>query len=147
MASYIVRNAVKTADRPDKGYGPMQEIELVLQEYGQAEEISASWYTKRETALPDAGSRIEGELEPSQFGLKFKKAKGAGGGFRGGGGKSPEERRSIAMQSSAARAVEIVRIAVDAGLWKPETPEAVTTAALRVADRVFDRVQKAEAGS
>lgn len=94
---------------------------------------------------PKTGETVEGTVEQGgAHGPKLQEPRRGGGGGRA---KPPEERRSIAMQSSNQRGVEVVRIAVDAGLWKPETPEAVTAAALKVADEFFARVMKAEAGA
>jgi len=86
------------------------------------------------------GMKLEGHLEPGdRGGLKFK----AANGFAGSGGprgKSPEERKSIAMQASQKVGVDVVRIAVDAGLWKPETPAAVAAAVRNVAAELFAQV-------
>lgn len=108
MPTYIVKNALKTGDKPDKGYGPMQTIALTLQEYGQAEEIAAEWYTKATNAVPALGSQLEGDVEPSQYGNKFKKAKA--GGFGGRGGRSPEESKSITRQHSQHMALLYVQL-------------------------------------
>lgn len=96
---------------------------------------------------PAVGESLEGDVDRSgQYGPKLQEPRRqGGGGFNRS--KTPEERRSIAMQSSAARGVDVVRIAVDAGLWKPESPDAVAEAAVKVADKFFQLVQKAEAGA
>lgn len=95
---------------------------------------------------PEAGQAVEGTVDQSgQYGPKFKEDRKGGGGFNRA--KSPEERRSIAMQSSLARAVDVVRIAVDAGVFKPEGPDSLVDAVLAASDRCFERVMKAEAGS
>lgn len=96
---------------------------------------------------PEAGQTLEGTVDTSgQYGPKFKEARqgAGGGGFRS---KPPEERRSIAMQSSCVRGVELVRIAVEHGVWKPETTADLQEAALAFADKFYERVQKAEAGA
>jgi hypothetical protein len=104
MPTFTVKNAIKTSDKPDKGYGPMQEIALVLQgDDPSAPEVSASWYTSIKTDVPQAGARLEGDVELTQYGTKFKKAKGAG--FAGGGGRSPEDRKSIVRQHSQEMAL------------------------------------------
>lgn len=118
MPTYTVREAEKVADRPDKGYGPMQSIRLVLQEYGQAETTGAEWYTKAATALPTVGSMIEGDIKPGQYGPQFKRAQQAGGGGRGGG-RSPEESRRIVRQHSQHMALKYAAMRLEDGDLPP----------------------------
>ena len=110
MPVYTVKQAEKIGDKPDKGYGPMQSIRLELQEYGQAEATSAEWYTKATTAIPLAGSTIEGDIKPGQYGPQFKKAQQAGGFGGGRGGRSPEETKAIVRQHSQAMALQYAAI-------------------------------------
>lgn len=117
MPSYLVKEATKTGDKPDKGFGPMQTIALTLQEYGQAEQIGAEWYTKATTAVPASGSTIDGEVSPSQYGLKFKKAQQPGGGGRG---RSPEDTKQIVRQHSQEMALRYCTVRATQGKL-PET--------------------------
>src|SRR5215207_9541701 len=99
MPTYTVKAAGLKKEIPDGKYGPAKVLWLRLQEYGQPE-IVLDWYTKATTPLPESGSRLEGTVEQTEYGSKFKKALGAGGGR-----KPPEERHSIAMQNSHGVAV------------------------------------------
>lgn len=96
MPTYTVKQATKKKDVQGQ-HGPMKVVTLQLS--GPDGDQTAEWFTKDQTPLPDAGSQIEGTVEPSEYGLKFKKAAGAftGGGFRG---RSPEENRRIVRQHS-----------------------------------------------
>lgn len=136
MTSFTVKSAVKTGDKPDKGYGPMQSIQLVLQEYGTTTDLGAEWYTKATTAVPTAGAVIEGTIEPSQYGPKFKKAQ-AGGTYQGGGGRggrSPEETKSIVRQHSQHMALLYTKIKADLG----QLPESWGMAEVRTIIDWFD---------
>lgn len=95
MPTFTVKQASHKKDVPGK-HGPMKVLTLQLS--GPEGDQTAEWFTKHDTALPEPGSSIEGTVEPSEYGLKFKKAAGQfGGGFRG---RSPEENRRIVRQHS-----------------------------------------------
>lgn len=103
MPAFTVKEATQKSTK-QTDYGQMQSIELVLQEYGVAETTKAEWYTKGTTPLPQPGSQLEGELHPSQYGLKFKKT--PVGGPPRAGGRSPEETRQIVRQHSQMVALQ-----------------------------------------
>jgi hypothetical protein len=90
---------------------------------------------------PEAGQTVEGEVKQTDYGPKlFEPRKAAGGGgFR----DSPETRRSIAMQSSVTRAVEIVRLAADTN----STPDVIARTVESVARDIYALVQNAEKGA
>jgi hypothetical protein len=99
--TYTVEAVHGTEPKPDKGYGEMQQIKMTL-----AGEGRVSWYTKRQTALPQPGAQLEGTVEDSEYGKKFKKAKtqmgfGGGGGFR----MDPAKDRRITRMASQERAL------------------------------------------
>lgn len=71
MSTYTVTQARKAKDVEGQ-HGPMQVIELVLQD--ETGSKTAEWYTKAATPLPQVGSQVEGTIEQGQYGLKFKKA-------------------------------------------------------------------------
>lgn len=106
MTAFIVKQAAQKKTVEGQ-HGPMQVIDLVLQEYGVAETTAAEWFTKAVTPLPTPGSQLEGEITPSQYGLRFKKAP-AGGFTAGRGGRSPEESRRIVRQHSQHMAIRWV---------------------------------------
>jgi hypothetical protein len=92
--------------------GPMQVISLRLTD--GTTEHNAEWFTKAATPLPSPNSRIEGTLEPSDYGMKFKKAfNGAAGGPRG---RSPEETASIVRQHSQTAVGNLLIAKATAGL-------------------------------
>lgn len=129
-----------------KAGAPWKSYRVTLKNAAGAELGNVEISRAASAPAPAVGEQVEGEVDKSgQYGPKLQEPRRSGGGG-GGRAKSPEERRSIAMQSSATRGVEVVRIAVDAGLWKPESPEAVTDAALKVAGRFYERVLEAEKG-
>jgi hypothetical protein len=143
---FTVVEATKKKDVEGRN-GPMQVIGLgLIDEAGTA--VAAEWYTRADTALPQPASTLDGDVEDGPYGKKFKKAApafGGGGGFRQ---KDPAERRSIAMQSSLTRAVEVVRLAHDLG-WKPDGEKPVSAladAVAVVARKFYKQVLDAEAG-
>lgn len=144
MATYTVRKAAHKKD-VTTAHGEMQVINLALVEEGKDETIIAEWFTKKSTPIPEAGARLEGEIRPGQYGNNFKKA-APQGGFRPGG-KSPEERRAIAMQSSGQRGTDIICALITAGAWKPESADDAAQAALKIAERFYDAVMKAESNA
>lgn len=101
MPVYTVKQVGAPIEKPDRGYGPMQEIALVLND-GQSD-VTAPWYTSAKSTVPQVGDTLEGEIEQGQYGPKFKKAKRPppGGGPRV---KSAEE-----LEADAARQRMIVR--------------------------------------
>lgn len=127
---------------------PMKAYRVTLRNDAGRELANVEWSKGASEPAPKVGDTTPAEASVDQSGsygpkLILPKRKGGGGGFK----DSPETRRSIAMQSSTARAVEMVRITVDVGLWRPETPDDVVNAALALADKVYAKVMKAEAGA
>jgi hypothetical protein len=114
MPTFTVQSATQVQTKQTE-YGPMQSIDLMLQEPGQGDAFKANWYTKATTPVPAPGQTLEGEVTDSQYGKKFKKAPPAAGGFRGGG-RSPQETRQIVRQHSQHMALLYVqaKAAVDA---------------------------------
>ena len=70
--------------------------------------LAAELLQRPETPMPMAGQILEGTVEDTKFGKRFKKDKkdfGNGGGFRG---KSPEERGEIMRQNALGNAIHFV---------------------------------------
>lgn len=143
MPNYVVQSAIQKKTLDGK-HGPMQVISLVLQEYGQSTSVNAEWFTKASTPLPEAGSQLEGEVKPGQYGNDFKKAATGFGGGGGGRSKPPEERRSIAMQHAQKCAVTILQVAAEHGDYKPPNAGDVVGQVKTVAAALFDQVMDAE---
>ena len=118
-ANYTVVQAEKTADKPDRGYGPMQTIRLKLRNEQGRERAGIDWYAKATTPVPAAGTQLFGDVNKTDYGWQFKKARtGPPGGFSGAGRDfkaDPVKQAAIAMEASQKAAVEIVRLAHDIG--------------------------------
>jgi hypothetical protein len=146
MAAYTV-TAVEEQTR-DWG-DDMREHRVTLRNADGREKGPIKLNRKRTATKPNPGDVLEiVDISDKGFGLVAKEARKPGGG--GGGGwkpKPPEERRSIAMQSSGARGAEIVCALITSGAWKPDSADMAADAALKIASRFFEQVQKAEAGS
>jgi hypothetical protein len=82
------------------------------------------------------GQVLEGNIDQGARGLVFKKAFAQMGG--GGRGRTtPEERRSIEMQSATRTSVDVVRLAVEAGAWKPSSVSETADAVVAVARKLY----------
>jgi hypothetical protein len=113
VPDFKVVSASKKKDVQGK-HGPMQVINLVLEDAEGRK--NAEWFTKAETQLPQPGSTLDGTLESGEYGLKFKKAQGAGfGGGGGGKGRSPEENARIVRQHSQEMALRYAVAKASAG--------------------------------
>ncbi len=64
---------------------------------------------KPESPAPKIGDSLDGTVETSQYGLKFKRAQNAPGGPGRGSSNDPATRTSIERQSSVNAAVTVVR--------------------------------------
>jgi hypothetical protein len=118
MPTYTVTGSIQKKDLPDAQNGPAQVIGLNLQDQ-QGMAINAEWFTKATTPLPGPGSQIEGTIEESPYGPKFKKASAGFGG--GGGARSPEDKRSIVRQHSQDMALRALDLGLQLGVvTRPE---------------------------
>lgn len=72
---------------------------------------NAELVQKEETPAPKPGDVLEGSLESTEYGMKFKKEQSFSG--KGGGGKSPKERAEIRRMASQKCALELLRIETD----------------------------------
>lgn len=93
--------------------GPLVIYSIELRDEGRL--VQAEMMQKPETPAPKAGDVLEGTLTTSDFGMKFKKDKPAFGG-KGGGGKSPQERKEIRRMASQRAGIELLAVEVAAGL-------------------------------
>lgn len=106
MPEQIVAEAgvIKTTEWNGK---PMKEIAIRFQ---SGEE--ANWFTGAATNVPQPGDKLDGHIEPSEYGNKWKRAQkefgGAPGGSKGSGGMSPEREKKIVRQHSQATAIAYV---------------------------------------
>lgn len=96
--------------------GPIKEInsgtDKVFKVYSVQFEGSEDWIDinqKPATPAPTVGQELEGEIEKTNWGYRFKKAaSGFSGGFQKGGSTDPATRTSIERQTALTRAVEAV---------------------------------------
>lgn len=95
--TYEVLNASKLKDRESQ-YGQMTDYMLVFKD-GSAGEMSQ----KASTPAPKTGDTLDGTIEDTQYGPKFRKTKQAGG--FGGQAYNPEREASIIRQNSLTNAV------------------------------------------
>jgi len=113
-ANYTVVEAEKTADKPDRGYGPMQTIRLKLRNEQGAEKAGVSWYAKASTPIPAAGQQLFGDVTQTDYGWQFKKARtgpvnGSSRDFRA----DPVKQAAIAAESAQKVAVDTIRLAIE----------------------------------
>ena len=139
MPTYTIQTVHGVTPKPDGGYGPMQEIELDLHDGSQTFR-GVKWFTAaKNTAVP--GSTVEGDItEDPKWGLKFKKAKPAGGfnggGFKSSGGMSPEREKKIVRQHSQEMALRFLALGV------VDTTEMTTTVAKELVTQITDFFDK-----
>lgn len=144
MPTFTVQAASVKKQIPDSGRGAKQVINLTLAE-GDQPPVIAEWFTAATTAIPSVGSTIEGTIEPSEYGPKFKKAGGFGGGGGGGRSESPETRRSIAMQHAQKCAVEALKLAAEHGPYTPPNAADVAEHVKTIAGVLYAQVQEVAA--
>lgn len=91
---------VKDIDNPPEKGGPATVYRLTFEEDPRRPEF----YATAKTPVPKPGDKVEGEIEESNFGPKFKRA-GARGSSGGGFKRSPAENRKIVRQHSQEMAL------------------------------------------
>lgn len=114
--TFTILRAEKKADKPDKGYGPMQVILLELETANGP--VVADWFTKAATPVPAAGGQLVGDLKAGEYGMQFKKAPA----FTGGGAPRPEDpqrQKRIVRQHSQSMALATLKLAADLGVLIP----------------------------
>lgn len=120
--NYTVTNAMKTREYAGK-YGTMHSYAMQLEGVDATVELSQ----KPETAPPKSGDTLDGTIEDTQYGKRFKKAQPANS-FSGGTTSrqnDPDTRASIERQSALKAAVETVRDYYTwAGITIPKDKEA-----------------------
>ena len=130
MAEYTVVPA-EHKKAVDGRNGPMQVIALRLSD--GTTEHAAEWFTKADTAVPSPNTRIEGTLEPSQYGLKFKKDRPAFGGTARA--RDPKDTASIVRQHSQHMTLLLLQAKAQSGKL---TDEDLTPAKIKQVTDFFD---------
>ena len=93
--NYTVESAMRTGEYTTQ-YGPMAKYAIKFQNQDEAVEMSQ----KPDTPAPKAGDILEGEIESTQHGKRFKKARVGGGRFN-----DPQTRMEIIRQNALTNAV------------------------------------------
>lgn len=101
MPEYTLKDLEVKKDMPGYSGGPAKVLELTLEDDSGTH--TAEMFTMASTPLPSIGDKMEGTIEPSDYGPKWKKA----GGRQGGGGfkRSPAETAAIQRQHSQEQAL------------------------------------------
>lgn len=138
MPEFTVVSSSKKKEFPAKDDKPaMQVIALRLAQDGNAAPVEAEWFTRATTDLPMPGSKLDGDLEPGQYGMRFKKSR-PNNGF-GGGRRDPATEKRIVHQHSQDMAIETLKLAHQMGVApEVENVKALVDAVEAVAD-VYDR--------
>jgi hypothetical protein len=137
LAEFTIVAAEHKKDMPPKeGMRPSQVVALSLQDISGAQSHSAEWITSKDTDVAAlVGTRTSGTLEPTPYGMRFKKdrpAFGGGGGFRP---RDPKESAAIQRQHSQGVAVALLHVKAIAGKL---TEEDLTPAKIRALTDHFD---------
>lgn len=110
MSSFEILSATKKEGLDDKPFNVWIVEFKGEQGAGTAEMV-------RNKDRPAPSGTVDAEIEHGQYGAKLKEArKGGSNGFRGGGGKSPQERAEIRRMASQKVAVELLALEVASGL-------------------------------
>ena len=95
---YKINNSMRTGEFESK-FGKM--VKYTVQFDGEAEAVEI--VQKPESPEPKTGDEVEGDIETTQYGRKFKRERQ---GYNGGGGKSdPATQKAIIRQNSLTNAV------------------------------------------
>ena len=100
MAKYKVESAMKTGEWTGQG-GLMHRYAVQFEGESEAVEMSQ----KPETAAPKPGDEVEGEIEDTKFGRRFKKAYNPSAG--GGRAMSPQQIAALNRQSALSAAATV----------------------------------------
>ncbi len=113
MASYVVESAgrVKTLPATDQR-GELAVHEYVLSAGGRGPKIRVERLAKPQTPLPAVGSAIEGEIEDTKWGKRFKPERAGNSGPRR---RDPAETRAIQRQHSQEMALRYIAAKVATG--------------------------------
>ena len=95
---YKISNSMRTGEFESK-FGKM--VKYTVQFDGEAEAVEI--VQKPDSPEPKTGDEVEGDIETTQYGRKFKRERQ---GYNGGGGKSdPATQKAIIRQNSLTNAV------------------------------------------
>lgn len=104
MAEFSVVAASKKKEIEGRN-GPLQVLALTLAKEGEAAPVMAEWLTKTSTSIPVPGSKLDGDLEESPYGLRFKRAQNNINFGGGGRQRDPATEKRITRMASQERAL------------------------------------------
>lgn len=113
MPQFTVEKCEAAETFKKEPYGEFQVWKVQVHDGQQS--IAATLNTKLGKSGPSVGERIEGELTKGPHGNKLKRA-AQSYGSKGGGGKSPQERKEIRRMASQRAGIELLAVEVAAGL-------------------------------
>lgn len=122
--------------------GPMLAYRIDLRSLDGTIIHDAEWSRKPDSPAPAIGQSIEGDIEQTNYGPKFRPAQQPGGAR--GGGRSIAERHEIAMQHAQKCAVTILELAATQGDYRPPTVAEVTAQAKTIAAALFEQIRELE---
>lgn len=137
MSTYTIVNVAPAPRAWESKYGPMLTY-LVTLRNAAGKTMDCQLNQKANSPAPTAGQQVDGTVETTDYGPRFKKEQQARGGFQR---DSPEQRASIAMQHAQKAAVDIVRMELEHGR---DAPISVTDLVMARAQKLWEQVRKAE---
>jgi hypothetical protein len=127
-------------------YGPMKDYRLSLMASGETTPVIASWLRKASSPAPVRGQQIEGALEDTEYGKKFREQRQMPIGSSGGGGKSyaadPKKQAAIAMEASQKVAVDIMRLYYQQAAKAPDSAGELVSQVKQVAAALFGQIEE-----
>jgi hypothetical protein len=136
--------AVSDQTRPwnsQKG-GPMISYRVDLKDSQGVNHPNVEWARKATSQPPQIGETADGNLDNTEYGLKFKAAFTGAGGGGGGRPKDPAERAAIAASVALREGREAVEQAVTMGLVKPADLDAHAELWKRYANFAFNFIDR-----
>lgn len=124
--AYTIREI--TGTKPwDGKYGPMVDYYLTVTDSQGVDTPRVTLPQKASSPAPTIGQVLDGNIDNTPNGLKFKKAFSPGGGGGGGGGrpKDPQERAAIAASVALREGREALQQAVALNLVDPSRIEGI----------------------
>jgi hypothetical protein len=124
--------------------GPMKAYRMLLRDQTGQDIPQVEWSRKPNSSPPVVGEVLDGTLEQTSFGPKFKKAQAMNGG--GPRGRDPRDSKRIAVQASHKVAVDILRLAAEVGAWeKPDNVAAIVGQVKTITNVLVAQVEEAGA--
>lgn len=125
--------------------GPMLSYKINVTDEAGAKTLAVEWARKKDSPAPVVGQTLDGAIEPTDYGPKFKAAQGSFGGGGGGRQRDPKETAAIQRMAAHKAAVGLIQAKAQAGLATEEDFKPSKVAALT--DWFFDDASRAKAAA